>query len=311
MVYHVFANRSNIGDWLSAKGIQKLLFPIEVSECLCDEPFVEETINRLSTATENDLIIIGGGGLLMDYFVPFWQAFKTISERVPFCIWGIGYCDLKNEATLPPNDLIEYIITRSKLTIVRDDLTRSYLSKLELPSPISCPSINVIKPVLEQGKDILHVVNYTTAGANTYEVMCKEAKLFAQETGRVYRETNNLIAQENEEQMERIISRYKQSEIILSSALHGCIIGVAMGLKVLAVSGDRKIDAFMQEVGLKDWVLDVNDISRIPERIKELQFQYNPVTSIENIRRANLKVAKTVQNIYKQHSISVSTTLQS
>jgi len=247
MIYHVFANRSNIGDWLSAKGIQKLLFPIEVTECLCDEPFVEETIDKLSEATENDLIIIGGGGLLMDYFVPFWQAFKPISERVPFCVWGIGYCDLKYEETLPPNELIEYILNKSQLNIVRDELTRLRLPECDLPSPIPCPSINVIKPSNEVGSDILHVVNYTTVGADAYDVMYEAATVFAKETGRNYKETNNRIHSDSEKHLEKTLSLYKNANIILSSALHGCIIGVAMGLKVLAVSGDRKIDAFKSQ----------------------------------------------------------------
>jgi len=102
MIYHIYANRSNIGDWLSAKGIQQLLATHDITDCFCDEPFVKETMEVLSKATGNDLIIIGGGGLLMDYFVPFWEAFAPIAERVPFCIWGIGYCDIKHEASLPP-----------------------------------------------------------------------------------------------------------------------------------------------------------------------------------------------------------------
>ena len=83
MIYHVFANRSNIGDWLSARGIQKLLSPLEITECLCDVPFIEETIQQLAAATEKDLIVIGGGGLLMDYFIPFWEAFKAVAALVP------------------------------------------------------------------------------------------------------------------------------------------------------------------------------------------------------------------------------------
>ncbi len=91
MIYHIYANRSNIGDWLSAKGIQKLLAPLEIQECLCDEPFIEETMQCLSKAGKDDLIVIGGGGLLMDYFDSFWAAFRSVADRVPFCIWGIGY----------------------------------------------------------------------------------------------------------------------------------------------------------------------------------------------------------------------------
>src|SRR5688572_7481757 len=111
MIYHVFANRSNIGDWLSAKGIQKLLRPLEITECLCDEPFLDETFETLAMATSLDLIVIGGGGLFMDYFVPFWERFLPISKRVPFCIWGVGCCDIKHENSLPPIDLLQTVIS--------------------------------------------------------------------------------------------------------------------------------------------------------------------------------------------------------
>ena len=83
MIYHVYANQSNAGDWLSARGIQALLAPREVREHLCDEPFVPQTIAALERATEEDFIVIGGGGLFMDYFEPFWKSFqKTIWKRL-------------------------------------------------------------------------------------------------------------------------------------------------------------------------------------------------------------------------------------
>lgn len=69
-VHHVFANRSNVGDWLSARGIQALLGPGRVAEHLCDGPFVPETLAALSAVTQYDLVVIGGGRL-MDYFAPF------------------------------------------------------------------------------------------------------------------------------------------------------------------------------------------------------------------------------------------------
>src|SRR5688500_18355984 len=97
MIHHVYANRSNIGDWLSALGIQSLLGSRPVIEHLCDEPFVAETLAALSACTADDLIVIGGGGLFMDYFTPFWEGFRQIADKVPFCIWGTGYCDLKRE----------------------------------------------------------------------------------------------------------------------------------------------------------------------------------------------------------------------
>lgn len=295
MIYHIYANRSNIGDWLSARGIQKLLAPLPIIECLCDEPFVEETLQSLSKASAKDIIIIGGGGLLMDYFIPFWEAFKPVADRVPFCIWGIGYCDLKNEHSLPPGNLVADIINKSKLCVVRDELTRSYLPNCALPAPVPCPSINVIDPVSTYGNDILHVDNYTTAGEAAYEAMCAAGKNFAMNNGGTYRQTNNRISKDSDTEMESILSLYRRSKYILSSALHGCIIGVTMGLKVLAVSGDRKIEGFMESVGLQDWVLDINETEKLPDLLNRLHLQHNPKSELETIQQQNQQVATDIK----------------
>ncbi len=291
MIYHVFANRSNIGDWLSAKGIQKLISPYPVTECLCDEPFVEETMKILANATDKDLIIIGGGGLLMDYFIPFWEAFNSVADKVPFCIWGIGYCDIKHEPSLPSNVLIEHIVQRARLCIVRDELSRTYLPTCSLPQPVACPSINFIDRLVETGIDVLHVVNYSTATPAAYEAMCDITKSYAEKKGIVYRQTNNLISKGNEKELEQLLAQYKKSGIVVSSALHGCIIGVAMGLKVLAVSGDRKIEGFMESVGLQNWVLDINEVNQLPDLLDKISEQSYPRIILENIQKKNQEVA--------------------
>lgn len=304
MIYHIYANRSNIGDWLSAKGIQKLLSPLEVTECFCDVPFIKETIKRLSPATENDFIIIGGGGLLMNYFTPFWEAFKPIAERVPFCIWGIGCCDLKNESSLPPKSLIEGMINNSELCIVRDDLTRSYLKSCNIPLAVPCPSINIIEPVLEQRKGILHVAHGAAVGIEVYNAISDAAKFFSEKTGRDYYETNNRISNDSEKEMDHVLSKYRMADLMISSRLHGCIIGVAMGIKVLAISGDRKVDAFMKAVGLHEYVLEPGEIQLISERLEELPLQNSPVSVLKNIRDQNRDVAHKIRGIALQAGLS-------
>jgi polysaccharide pyruvyl transferase WcaK-like protein len=287
--------RSNIGDWLSAKGIQKLLSPLPVTECLCDEPFIEETMQVLSNATERDLIIIGGGGLLMDYFIPFWEAFKPFADRIPFCIWGIGYCDLKEEHSLAPAALIEGIVNKSRLCIVRDELTRSYLPGCDLSTPVACPSINMIDAVTVKGADLLHVANYSTAGAATYDVMCEAANEHAKAHGIIYRETNNIVSKNDEQGLNNILEIYRRSGIILSSALHGCIIGIASGLKVLAVSGDRKIEGFMASIGLSEWVLDTSEVNKVPQYLDKIGNQNWPGDRLKDTREKNQQVAEKIR----------------
>ncbi len=297
MIYHVFANRSNIGDWLSAKGIQKLLSPLEITELLCDGPFVEETLQRLSTATEKDLIIIGGGGLIMDYFVPFWEGFRLIAQRVPFCIWGVGICHIKRENSLPPASLIENIIVNSRSCYVRDRKTLSFFSQYKLPPASSCPSIAVLDQTQTNGWGLLHVDNYSTAGVEVFEAMDEYGKKYAQKTGRPYYRTNNRISSGSEDKLEAVLNLYRKSDVILSSALHGCIIGAALKKKILAVSGDYKIEGFMSLAGLEKWVLDINEVNKLPEFLKCVSGQQSPDCFLKNIKRRNQDIAAEIKSL--------------
>jgi polysaccharide pyruvyl transferase WcaK-like protein len=297
MIYHVYANRSNIGDWLSARGIQSLLGHVQVSEHLCDEPFVPETLSALAQAGPDDLIVIGGGGLFMDYFTPFWEGFREIGDRVPFCIWGVGYCDLKRELSRAPQALLEEIVGMSRVCVVRDELTRGYLSACELPPPVPCPSMNAVETPAVPGFGLLHVDNYTTAGADVYEAMDAAGWEFARQTGRTYRSTNNRIDAGDEAALTKTLHLYARSDLVLSSALHGCIVGVAMGCGVLAVSGDYKIEAFMQAAGLGDWVCDVDHVSEIPAMLAGLLHQRWPKEFVHETRAANRSIARTLLQI--------------
>ena len=170
MIHHVFANRSNIGDWLSVRAIQRRLGRGMVSEHLCDEPYVPGTLARLRQAGMGDLIIIGGGGLFMDYFAEFWNGFRVIAERVPFAIWGVGCCDMKRQNSRLPSTSIEEIVRLSKLCILRDELTHATLSGCGLPAPVACPVLSLIEP-LAQGWGLLHVDAFDNVGESNYEAM--------------------------------------------------------------------------------------------------------------------------------------------
>ena len=294
MIHHVFANRSNIGDWLSARGIQALLSGVPIVEHLCDEPFVPDTLAALAEARPGDLIVIGGGGLFMDYFTPFWEGFRAIAERVPFCVWGVGYCDLKREPSRAPRELLQEIVGKSRLCVVRDELTRRHLPACDLPPPVPCPSINAVKTPVTPGFGLLHVDNYTTAGAEVYEAMDAAGREFACQTGRPYHQTNNRIEAGSEAALASTLRLYAQADVVLSSALHGCILAVAMGRQVLAVSGDYKIEAFMQAAGLGEWVCDIDDVGRLPVTLAELTGQPRRDEFVRCARAANQQVVRAV-----------------
>ena len=296
MIYHLFANRSNIGDWLSAQGIHQLLPGEQIEEHLCDVPFIDETMAHLSQATPEDLIVIGGGGLFMDYFTPFWKRFHKAAIETPYCIWGVGCCDWKRKPSLAPKILLEKIVSRSRLCVVRDRLTHDYLADCRLPDPVPCPSMVVIEPPPEAARGILHVDNFTIAGETVYHAMDACAQSFAERTGRPYRQTNNRIEAGSEEALAAILQRYREADIVLSSALHGCIIAVAMGKKIIAVSGDRKIEGFMQAAGLSDWILDVEQVNRLPDLLEDLAGQPSAASFTASAREQNRAVAAEIRS---------------
>jgi len=293
MIHQVFANRSNIGDWLSAKGIQRLLHPLPVTEHLCDEVFVAQTLAELSRVGRDDVVVIGGGGLFMDYFASFWIGFAEISHRLRYCIWGAGYCDLKAEPSHPPLDVVRRVVDGSELCVVRDELTRRYLDSDAVLAPVPCPSLVEIDAA-PRGWGVLHVDNYTTVGVPAFEAMDAACQRYAAATARPYRRTNNRIEPGREADLRKCLALYEQSDVVVSSALHGCVVAVAMGRPVLAVSGDRKIEGFMEAAGLGDWVLDAANLEHLSLQLEALPWQATVPEFVEQTRIENQAVARRV-----------------
>ena len=292
MIHHVYANRSNAGDWLSARGIQALL-GLPVVEHLCDDPFVPDTIATLQRLGGDDLIVIGGGGLFMDYFTPFWE--RLLAEvTAPFLVWGAGVVDLKREQTVVAPDLLRNVAERADTFHVRDDHTRELVGLPGLPLPALCPSALAVPQPLRGGWGLTHSANLTTVGEDVFDLMSAHAEAFATATGRPIRTTNNRM-ETNERALSDVFRCYASSDVILSSRLHGCIIGLAMGRPVLAVSGDRKVEAFMDAIGLGDWVLAQEDMDLLPSRLREVETQTAPPGFVDRVIVENLEIARTVR----------------
>jgi polysaccharide pyruvyl transferase WcaK-like protein len=296
MIYHVYATKSNIGDWLSAKGIQSLLKPVEVHELFCDSPYVEETLSVLSKVTPQDFIVIGGGGLLMDYFEGFWEGFRSIANRVPFALWGVGCCDLKRENTSVSKDLMTGIVRQSRLCVVRDRLTWDFFTNKSLPDPVPCPSLSVIERREGPGRGLLHAAHAGIVDPETHQEICGILKELAGKSGRPYWETRNRI-EPKARNLQLELDKYRNSDVVISSRLHGCIIAVGMGNKVIALSGDRKIDHFMDSAGLGEWVLEIDEIGRLPEMLAGLEKQESPGAFVDRVRQDHLTISEKIKSL--------------
>ena len=236
----------------------------------------------------------------MEYFAPFWEGFRAIAARVPFGLWGVGYCDLKHGSSRADAGLLAGIVQRSRLCIVRDALTHAHLRQCLLPAPVPCPALNAVPAAGGATPRLLHVDHFSVVGGEVYEFMCRTAEKFAEETGRSYRQTNNLLPAGNAGALARTLDLYASADLVLTSRLHGCILALAMGRRVLAVSGDHKVESFMRAAGLGEWVCDLADIASLPERLGALPAQPVPRDFVEAARRANVTVAAQVRSLLAQ-----------
>jgi hypothetical protein len=177
---------------------------------------------------------------------------------------------------------------------VRDEMSRELLGGGGLPAPVLCPTVTVVPARPITGRMLLHVDHYDGVGPESFERMEAVAKEFASLTERGSRRTNNLIARGSSGQLEQLLDLYAAADLVLSSRLHGCIIALATGRRVLAVSGDHKVEAFMRAAGLSDWVLDPRQIASLPGRLELLPEQRLPVEFIEAGRRQNREVASRI-----------------
>jgi hypothetical protein len=245
-----------------------------VTEHLCDDPFVDETLAALAGLGPEDLVVMGGGGLFMDYFEPFWKGFAALAPRPRYCVWGAGACDMKREPSRMSPELLEHVAAGAAVFVVRDELTRSLVTSVDLPEPVPCPSIVALAGRRRHGDGLLHVNNYDNVGPEGYERMRSFLMADAERRGVAFRETNNRIERDRPDELEaNVAGSYEQSELVVASALHGCIIGLAVGCRVLAVSGDHKVESFMQAAGLGDWVLDVDELGLLEDRFAALPSQ--------------------------------------
>ena len=131
-------------------------------------------------------------------------------------------------------------------------------------------------------------------GAAAYSHMRVAGMRWAETTARTYRETNNRIEPGREDELAAVIRRYTLSDVVFSSALHGCVIALAMGRPVIAVSGDRKIEAFMTAAGLGDWVLCRGDLDRLIPLLDIINRQPPVEAFVDDAIGANRDVARAV-----------------
>src|SRR6185369_7794010 len=101
--------------------------------------------------------------------------------------WGVGLCTSEDDMAA----MLRSIVGRSRLCVVRDEMTRQFLGMGEIAP---CPSIFAMRSMTTRSSDaqgLLHAAHYDLVAPAHYEAIKAVVKEFARRSDRSYRETDN------------------------------------------------------------------------------------------------------------------------
>ncbi len=305
MITVLYANDWNVGDHLSARGIEECL-GVTVSKVTFERnPRLAEVLNQLS---DQDLVIVGGGGLLKNSFDPFWQTFLDHQQRRGFAyaVWGVGQCDVVGGSSDGDRAVHSRVFQGALAATVRDAESASEIDAdvavLACPAHVAASLIGGVHSVAD---DTLLVVEHDGLlqaladhigrpdlralldGVLRDHSVAHGLRLVAHDNyvrrSPVDRALSGRLASLIVPGQARLIRELRTRSVdeavrklfgparaVVTSRLHGAIQGFSLGKPVVGVSGDRKIDRYFSSVGLAAWVASSpDDVATLVNRVAE------------------------------------------
>lgn len=277
----VYSNDRNIGDQFSARGIAHQLGGSSV--LVPFERRLGHVRQQLLRAPSDVHVVVGGGGLFKAPFTPFWDMVDDVLVRRgrDFSIWGVGMCRERHGETFA---MPRSVIDAARVVAVRDARTAEFTGRDDV-IVARCPSHSVLRgyrsvsseetllevdhPTLLDQFDIAH------GTTSEFHAACASS---ANDLGLRHDRTNNLVRAGSPlalRRYERLLRRrvrsprlwhraadrllvesYGRAAVVVTSRLHGAIIAVALGKRVVALSKDPKIDDYLTSVGYQEWICE-------------------------------------------------------
>lgn len=254
----IYCSAFNLGDYLSAVAIRKLLPEYRFVSLICNREEWVDAQGFLRALPAGVPLVVGGGGLLQRYFSPVWEDILVSARNHPLCIWGIGMCDsLVRESAIPPQ-FVRDVAQAASFCSWRDPATAE-AAGVGAVGP--CPSIwlvNQLRPGLAAEKEkrgstpkpvLLHAI-HNEMGRERNLAFVAAIRQWCSDRGWEYREETNVRrASWGHIPHRQILANYLAADLVVSSRLHGCIMAYALGRPFLALCHDQKIAQFLATIG--------------------------------------------------------------
>lgn len=247
-VIYVFANKRNVGDYISHQGVQQLV-TLQGPMMLCTpvaQKLYHYQLNYLRKHNPSCHCIIGGGGLLQGVFTDFWQA--LVASNLDFSLLGVGLNRMPGRPGLK-TELLQSIFAQATILGLRDPMTVALVApehrdKVRLHT---CPAHNFIRAQSHKGNTVvqpvlLHMLHEADLRlANVDIAALKEhVQMLATTHGLTYVEATNM-----NNNFTTAIAQVATSQVVVTSRLHGCIMSYATGRPCIGIACDAKLSQYI------------------------------------------------------------------
>ncbi len=308
-IYHIYANKTNVGDLLSALAIKKFL-KLNSTDLFWTNGYFERTVKDLCNLNEKDVVIIGGGGLLKDYFFRLWETLIGNYKGNKMFLWGVGECINKDDKyTGLPDDMIDSIAKITTKIYVRDFSTKDRFSRIGKEAEIvGCPSTNIARTWSKKSdKYLLHVVHPQLL-KQTLPYWRSNAQKLASGLGLKYVEIDHIIPSNHIRgyiYWNSLRNYYENAGLIISSRLHGVILGSARRVPVVPISNDYKIEAYWRGTLGGKKLLNINDSDLLSDFVRAENYDDPDLiqNGVDNVIKSNSQASSEILRLLEYSHI--------
>jgi hypothetical protein len=244
-VHYCCANDLNVGDFLSMLGVQALL------DVPGRELLMQGSLGKFKAALDGlergDVLVIGGGGLLKDHFAKYWDVIFAAQDAKALSLYnfGIGVCDIKGKSTILDDARLSSIAERCEVSVLRPEVPASMVGHPRVRESF-CPSEYFVSARHREAETpasrrLLYVDHEKLVGPEVSARIKQMLRDVCMRRGLEYGECDNMIRNRD---YESCLALYREAAVVVTTRLHGYILAHGLGLRAMAISNDRKIDAY-------------------------------------------------------------------
>ena len=99
------------------------------------------------------------------------------------------------------------------------------------------------------------------------------------------------------------IEDLKQSDYLIGMRLHSLIFATQLGIPFVAVSYASKINNYLDDIGLSNFVVGVNNYKALPQKIKQLKAQHEHISKqlLQTSRNNEIEINAIVDDVFKTY----------